>query len=182
MADEVEVLGTCDDWGGPHPKCSMCYNWHPFKPAAAAAEIVKQKADEFGVWHNGTFIRVDLGALGTLISLKDVQIEELRTTVKAENERLTAENQTLRFQIDNEKEFTKMSNRCLLDANEKVAELTEKVASAASAQMFGEHCVCKWQGGKVISLCGAHHALVHDGIKYEKDKLADKFRKLTEAL
>lgn len=39
------------------------------------------------------------------------------------------------------------------------------------------NCVCKWQDGHVVSPCGAHYEL----IRKTEDRLAEKYRKLTEA-
>lgn len=37
-------------------------------------------------------------------------------------------------------------------------------------------CVCKWQDGHVVSPCGAHYELINN----TEDRLAEKYRKLTE--
>lgn len=37
-------------------------------------------------------------------------------------------------------------------------------------------CACQWSDGHVISLCGAHHEV----LRKSEDRLAEKYRKLTE--
>ncbi len=38
-------------------------------------------------------------------------------------------------------------------------------------------CACQWEDGKVISLCAAHYEVLRE----REDRLAEKYRKLTEA-
>lgn len=164
---DLEEMGICDSWGVPHAKDDFgvpphCRNWRPVKPIEfdKTVEVVENQKNSFGVWIGGIFRPVDLGALVKIFQAKDAAMDEL----KRENLRLAAEVQKLIFQVDNEREIGKQMGRCLRDAQEK----------AMSVQMFGVTCVCKWQSGKVVSLCGAHQMATNE--------IAEKFRKLTESL
>ena len=220
---DLREMGICERWGEPHAKESACISWHPVEvPTAPKVNVVEQSFGVLGIWHEGKFITVDLGALGTMISLKDIQIRELqdwkesaisvtpnwqrigvemglsvgadvaanllpyiqnmKIALEKEAEignqetrrcdRLIAEIKKLEFQVQDEKAI----------GNRATKLLAECQASAASAQMFGTHCVCKWQGGKVMSLCGAHQEAVDAGKKWVTDRLAKGLRKLEEGL
>jgi hypothetical protein len=161
---DLREMGICDFWGEPHAfnaGAPNCRNWRPVKPIEfdKTVEVVNQK-NSFGVWIDGIFRPVDLGALVKIFQVKDAAMDEL----KRENLRLQSEVQKLIFQVDNEREIGKQIGRCLKDEQEKTM----------NAQMFGVSCVCKWQSGKVVSLCGAHQMATNE--------IAEKFRKLTESL
>lgn len=171
MADEI--LGTCDSWKQPHPKGALgtCKNW-AVTPPTAPVELKMENSTTLGVWVNGMFIPVDLGSFVTILTAKDSVMDKL----DKENLQLNQENQKLRYDVQAEHEIGLNFQRCLKDELDK----------AANVQMFGVQCVCKWRGGKVTDLCGAHHSVIGDAVdkakKEMKDVLAEKYRRLVEAL
>jgi hypothetical protein len=173
MSDKI--MGVCDFCSEPHKKGGMgnraCLNWRPLPISIAfdkTVEVVENEKNSFGVWINGIFRPVDLGALVKILQVKDAEMDEL----KRENFRLAAQVQKLIFEVDNEREIGKAMGRCLKDEKDK----------ATNMQMFGVSCVCKFQGGKVVCFCGAHQSAVDEAINAAKNNLAEKFRKLTENL
>lgn len=112
----------------------------------------------FGIWVDGKYRPVDIGALGTLIadlqSWKDSAIKSMPD--------MQAIGEALELPVGTE------VSKVLL---QKIRELKTE----ANEARWGVNCVCKWQSGKVVSVCGAHAEVV----RKETDKLAEKYRKLT---
>jgi hypothetical protein len=59
-------LGVCDSLSTPHENAAgYCPNWRPVEPVV---EIVGGAPHGFGVWVEGKYHPVDIGALGTVIT------------------------------------------------------------------------------------------------------------------
>jgi len=108
-------------------------------------EIACEAPHSFGVWILGKFHRVSLGKLGEII----LELQEWKQSA-------------IEHSLDQQKIGEALNMRIGEGVSTgAVLVAIDKLKTEANRPQFGVSCVCKWEKGKVVSMCGAHHAVVH---------------------
>lgn len=127
---------------------------------APPLEVVGGQPHGFGIWAEGKYHSVDVGALGKIIT--DLQAWK-ESAIKSTPD-WQAVGEALGLPIGT-------------DVSQVLLEKIQELKADANETRWGVLCACQWKSHKVISVCGAHAEVT----RRETDKLAERYQKLLDA-